>query len=50
MKSFDPRPFAVALAIGVFAMQAAAPAQAQRASAQDIKKQQMQQIPVCTKK
>lgn len=50
MKSFDPRALAGALAVGMFAMQAATPAQAQRASAQDIKKKQMQEIPVCTKK
>ena len=39
-----------AMLVGALAMQAATPAHAQRKSAQDIKKQKIQQIPVCTKK
>lgn len=41
---------AAAMLVGALAMPAATPVQAQRKSAQDIKKAQMQQIPTCAKK
>ncbi len=39
-----------AAAAGLVALIASSPAQAQRKSAQDLRKQQMTEIPVCTKK